>query len=76
MSGDALGKNVCTVAVEASDAQHVLADLRDFAESYLLDSQQLPRDLAVGILRNLVYGIFCRRACFRNKSTHDLFAHN
>ena len=54
MKEDNLGKNVCTAAAETGEGKHELADLHDIAETYLLESQQLPRDFEVGPMRDLL----------------------
>lgn len=48
MNEETLGKNACTAAAGASETHDDLADLQDLAETYLLESQHLTKDFAVG----------------------------
>ena len=52
MENEGLGKSVCAAIPETGAAQDDFADLHDFAETYLLDSRQLTKDLAVSLTRD------------------------
>ena len=53
MKDESLGTNVCTAAADADEGHSDLADLHDFAETYLLESHHETKEFEVGPMRDL-----------------------